>query len=998
MRCCCLVALIGLALASPMLRAEETPSDLPQWIWTSQRGAVGKLQFARDIPLDAAPLQAELQVAGDFCTVEVRINDVLVLDLEDYSPLAHIDATPWLAAGENAVRIDAVPSDGPSAVALSLELTFADGRRERFVTDADWEQVAARSRPVQTLGPVDPGLWGADARSIEISPFDNYEQWRQALGTAAGAERYWTAPGFEIELVRAAVENEGSWVALAFDPEGRVTIAREDRGLLRMTFDQPGGAVTSVETIDDTLLECRGLLYVADDLYANANNSKGMYLLKAGEDGSLASSRLLREFPGTVGHGRNQLARGPDGRIYSICGDAVDLPAGLPDRTSPLRHGGRPDPALEGFLVAYDPESGEWELCSGGTRNPFGIAFNRDGEAFTYDADAEFDMGSPWYRPTRLLHLVSGADYGWRSVTGQWPPYDPDRPDNTLPVLDIGKGSPTAVDFGYDSRFPPRYREALYILDWAYGRVLAVHLQPRGAGYVASAETFLQGQPLNVCGIDFGPDGAMYLVTGGRKTNSGLYRVRWTGAPASPAPPRADESEAAATASRDEPGENSHADASARHSDKARELRRQLEAFHGQKHDEAVATSWPHLDSPDPVLRYAARTAVEHQPVETWRSRALSERRITASLTALTMLARAADPANVEPIIDRATRYNYSQLTTSQRLTLLHVYQLCRHADPAAVERRSGDLLAQIAPRAPVEPPPLHAVSCMGDAARVDREQSRLLVQLDPAAALETCLARLLAATTQADQLHYLFLLRDIEADWTPDQRRAYFIALRETSQYQGGDGMPGFLKSIRDAAIARLTVDEQQLLGALLDDSTAQEPLPEQTRPIVERWTLDSLEKASVLEPAAGDPARGAEVFTAALCSRCHRSGATGPAVGPDLTYVGRRFSRRDILESILTPSRVVAENYRNLEVVTTDGRVITGRPVTSGDYRLPVLKLAIDPLRPGEIVEIPKEEVELHRLAESSPMPNGLLDTFTPEEIADLLAFLQSGQPPAR
>lgn len=998
MRCGCLVTLIGLALSSTLLRADDAPSPLPHWIWTSQRGAAGKLQFARSITLDAAPLQSTLQVAGDFCSVEVRINDVPVLELEDYSPIAHIDVTPWLATGENAIRIDAVPSDGPSAVALSLALAFADGRRERFVTDEHWEQVAVRPRPVAVLGSVDPGLWGAEARSIEISPFDNYEQWRQAIGAAAGSERYWTAPGFEIELVRAAAEDEGSWVALAFDPQGRVTIAREDRGLLRMAFDQPGGAVTSVETIDDTLLECRGLLYVEDDLYANANNSKGTFLLKAGEDESLASPQLLREFPGTVGHGRNQLARGPDGRIYSICGDAVDLPDGLTDRTSPLRHGGRPHPVLEGFVVAFDPHSDQWELCSGGTRNPFGIAFNRDGEAFTYDADAEFDMGSPWYRPTRLLHLVSGADFGWRSVTGQWPPYDPDRPDNALPVLDIGKGSPTAVDFGYDSRFPPRYREALYILDWAYGRVLAVHLQPRGAGYVASAETFLQGQPLNVCGIDFGPDGAMYLVTGGRKTKSGLYRVRWTGMPASTATTSPGDGDATVSANREEPGANSHAAASALHADKARELRRQLEAFHGQQHDEAVATAWPYLDSPDPVLRYAARTAVEHQPVETWRSRALGERRITASLTALMMLARAADPANVEPIIDRATRYNYSQLTTSQRLTLLHLYQLCRHADSAVVERRTGDLLAQFSPRTPIEPPPLHAVSCMGDGARVEREQSRLLVQLDPAAALETCLARLLSATTQADQLHYLFLLRDIEADWTPDQRRVYFTALRETSQYQGGDGMPGFLKSIRDAAIASLSADEQQMLGALLEESPAPEPLPEQNRAVVERWTLDSLEKASVLDQAAGDAARGAEIFTAALCSRCHRAGATGPAVGPDLTYVGRRFSRRDILESILTPSQVVAENYRNLEVVTTDGRVLTGRPVTSGDYRLPVLKLAVDPLRPGEIVEIPKEEVELHILAESSPMPNGLLDTFTAAEIADLLAFLQSGQPPTR
>jgi hypothetical protein len=77
------------------------------------------------------------------------------------------------------------------------------------------------------------------------------------------------------------------------------------------------------------------------------------------------------------------------------------------------------------------------------------------------------------------------------------------------PTLDIGKGSPTAVAFGTKSHFPPRYREALFALDWAYGRIVAVHLAPRGSSYHAAAETFLRGQPLNVTDIEFGADGAM---------------------------------------------------------------------------------------------------------------------------------------------------------------------------------------------------------------------------------------------------------------------------------------------------------------------------------------------------------------------------------------------------------------------------------------------------------------------------------------------------------
>ena len=67
---------------------------------------------------------------------------------------------------------------------------------------------------------------------------------------------------------------------MAFDPRGRITISREDKGLLRMTLDQQHASVERVETINDTLLECRGLLYAHDALYANANNSKGLYRLR----------------------------------------------------------------------------------------------------------------------------------------------------------------------------------------------------------------------------------------------------------------------------------------------------------------------------------------------------------------------------------------------------------------------------------------------------------------------------------------------------------------------------------------------------------------------------------------------------------------------------------------------------------------------------------------------------------------------------------------------
>ncbi|NJM55291.1 MAG: heme-binding protein, partial [Verrucomicrobiae bacterium] len=122
-----------------------------------------------------------------------------------------------------------------------------------------------------------------------------------------------------------------------------------------------------------------------------------------------------------------------------------------------------------------------------GFRNEYDAALNVHGDLFTYDADMEWDFGLPWYRPTRICHVVSGADFGWRSGSGKSPTY---YEDNLPPLVEIGPGSPTGVTTGRGARFPARYQEAVFALDWTYGRVLAIHARPVGAGYTAEVEDF----------------------------------------------------------------------------------------------------------------------------------------------------------------------------------------------------------------------------------------------------------------------------------------------------------------------------------------------------------------------------------------------------------------------------------------------------------------------------------------------------------------------------
>src|SRR5690606_6597110 len=99
-----------------------------------------------------------------------------------------------------------------------------------------------------------------------------------------------------------------------------------------------------------------------------------------------------------------------------------------------------------GWIARVDLASGDWTLVACGLRNPYDIAINRQGELFVYDADMEYDIGTPWYRPTRICHVTSGADFGWRSGSGKLPPY---AAETLPPAAEMGPGSPTGLVFAY---------------------------------------------------------------------------------------------------------------------------------------------------------------------------------------------------------------------------------------------------------------------------------------------------------------------------------------------------------------------------------------------------------------------------------------------------------------------------------------------------------------------------------------------------------------------
>jgi len=135
------------------------------------------------------------------------------------------------------------------------------------------------------------------------------------------------------------------------------------------------------------------------------------------------------------------------------------------------------------------------------------------------------------------------------------------------------------------------------------------------------------------------------------------------------------------------------------------------------------------------------------------------------------------------------------------------------------------------------------------------------------------------------------------------------------------------------------------------------------------------------------GDAGRGQDAFFRAganACSGCHRVQGRGQWVGPDLSTVGAKYGRDELLRSILNPSAAIGYNYRTSILGLVDGRVLSGLVVEDTPERV-VLKTA-----DGRRVAARADEIEGRKTAEVSLMPEGLAETFSDQELADLLSYL--------
>lgn len=817
------------------------------------------------------------------------------------------------------------------------------------------------------------------------------------LSLAAAPPPLNVAEGFEVKQIYSVPKNEqGSWVALTTDGKGRLIASDQGgKGLFRITVAADGNV--KVEKMPAAISKAQGLLWAFDSLYVNVNPDGFFKVTDSTGDDLLDKVEPLKGSRGGGEHGNHAVILDEDGKNFFIdAGNHANLPKDqvvsstvtswdedllLPRQWDARGHAkGRLAPG--GWICRVTPDGKDYTVHSMGYRNQYDIALNRFGDLFTYDADMEWDLGAPWYRPTRICHAVSGSDFGWRSGTGKWPTY---YEDSLPPVIDIGPGSPTGVVSGIGAKFPAKYQDAIYALDWTFGTMYAIHLKPEGASYVAEAEEFLSGVPLPLTDAVIGADGAMYFTTGGRGANSALWQVTYTGGGSTAAPADKPSPEVA----------------------KAVALRRSLEKFHGKEDSTALAKAWPLLQSKDRFLRHAARVAVESQPVDQWADKALSEKNPQAKVTAAVALARSGKKELGPRLTEALLATDPSSLDEGEFLGLLRAYALNFIRLGAPSEDAKKKVIAQLDPHLPSK------------SADLNTELIRVLVYLDAPNIITKTMAlienpskpevpawgelvtrngryggpikKMLDNPAPTREIDYAFMLRNVRYGWTLEQRRAYVTFLNKAAKFPGGASFAGFLKNLRTDALKNASDSDRAALADLTGEKLTPDLGFEVTPPKGpgQAWTMESalavLEAPGALEKR--DFAAGRNLFHATSCVACHRFDGTGGAIGPDLTTVGNKFNNHDLLESIIHPSKVISDQYGSSTVTRNDGTTVTGLVVEDGDL---VEVYTSDPT--GKPVSISHSDIKSIAAVPVSQMPPALINTLSADELRDFAAFLLS------
>jgi putative membrane-bound dehydrogenase-like protein len=917
------------------------------------------------------------------------------LDALDGATKAILDRERAARAGRAEPPVGFGPPGAPSAPDLR---TFAE---KRFISIAD--QLGGKRdgyRPRFNFGPSGGGT--------PPRPVDD-----RTIGEVVKAP-----PGFRVTLF-AAPPRVGYPVALSVAPDGAVYVAVDEQGSLGRTpgggrvlrcIDQNGDGKADRVDVFARMDHPRGV--IAQDGKVWVLHPPFLSVFRD-EDGDGVSDRrevlvsglttsLIDERGGD--HTTNGIRMGVDGWIYIAVGDYGFHGARGKDGTTLSQRGGG--------ILRVRPDGNELEVFATGLRNPFAIAIDPYLNLFTRDNTND---GAGW--DVRVSHLIQTADYGYPLRFANYP-------DEIMPPLgSFGQGGGTGALYLQDERWPHAYRGVLLTGDWGRSEVYRHDLRPAGATFRASTSVFLSiPRPT---GMDIGGDGRLYVASW-RGGEASVYVGPQVGFLACVTPPGWSPSSPArlnvtplAELVEGLSGPNAAAcfhgqreilrrgpSSEARRSliglatDRSRPLNGRVAALFALKQLDGVGAHGALLKfTGDDALRSFAlraladrRTQLDGVGTGTFLA-ALADPSPRVRAQAVIALGRLGDVAAAASLIPLASRPQSSPMPTSRPV----------HAQPDP-----DRVLPHLATRALVA---LRAVDpCLEAVDGPHRDGAlRALRFLHDPKAVEGLIKRLATARSpdvRRGILATLVRLYHREADYDgswwgirPDTTGPYY----DPREWECSGRIASVLKAAvldgqaETAAFLRGELARQQVrLDGLPDESGPAWPGSEsEIRVLIARAdpkNPDQIGNLSYEATAAralrakGSAERGKALFTAQSCRACHTDADGQMPKGPHLVDIGKRYSPAELVESILKPSAKIAQGYEAYNFAMADGRAFAGFVVSEGPSTVQIRESS------GELRELKKSDIEQRRRQEPSAMPEGIAATLTPEQLADLVAYLQS------
>jgi putative membrane-bound dehydrogenase-like protein len=822
--------------------------------------------------------------------------------------------------------------------------------------------------------------------------------------------------GFEATLF-AAPPKVGYPVALAAAPTGELFVAVDEQGSIGRTpgggkilrcVDKDGDGKVDEVTTFAKMDHPRGVIYQDGRLWVLHPPFLSVYYdggKGVAEKSEVLVTGLTSDMIDRRGgdHTTNGIRMGLDGWIYIAVGDY-----GCPEAKG--KDGSRI--TMRGGIARVRPDGTDLEIFVTGLRNPFDIGIDPFMNLFTRDNNDNRAGG--W--DIRVSHLIQGAYYGYSQHYANFP-------DEIMPPLgQFGVGSGVGTLFLEDERWPEKYRNVLVTGDWGRNEVYRHELQPHGPTFDLRQEVFLRVP--RPTGIDMDGSGRLYVASwlGGEASvyvgpNVGfIARVTPKGLKPAPFPnlKQADlrsligllsspNAVARLRSQREILGRGANTEATRALIELASNTAAPLEGR------SAAIFTLKQLDGKNahPVLLRLADDAA----VREFAFRALTDRKQELDgLDSKRFVVALADPSarvRAQALISLARLQDVSAARSIVPLTARPKGSLMPTKKPVHAQPDADRVLPHLAVRALVA---LGAVDAYLEALDGPFSQGALWAMryMHDKKTVDGLIQKLRTAHSSGlrrEVLATLIRLYHREADYrgvwwgiTPENSGPYFDAL-EWEQSKRIETV--ITNAIRDAEPDTASF----LLTELTRNKVSLKGLPNRAEhdAAAEKETAIVVGKADPKNPdqignmavetalrraleAKGNAERGKLLFKAQACSACHTDSDGQALKGPHLVGIGKRYSALELAESILKPSEKIAQGYEPYLFEMKNGKTYQGFIVSTSARTLRI--------REGTGIqhELPLTQIESQTIQKQSIMPEGLVHNVTPEQLADLIAYLQS------